>query len=224
MHFDFHYFFELLLSRQFFEPAWIAVWITVLAMVCGILIGTVAGLGAESRYAPIRMLVKAYLLIFRGTPVLVQVIFWYDALPEVTNNAINLSPIAAGLVALSVNEGAYMTEVVRSALASVDRGQREAAAALGLHSHTTFFRVIAPQAMRVALPPTGNQIISLLKNTSLLFTIAVTEIFATGTNIYSVNFKYFEVLAVVSVWYVGLSALYGQIQKRVERSVSKGSA
>jgi polar amino acid transport system permease protein len=162
-------------------------------------------------------MVKVFITIFRGTPVLVQIVFWYDGLAELTGNFINLSVVTAGLMALGVNEGAYMTEIVRAGIESVDKGQLEAAHALGLSYRTKMLRVVLPQAVRVAIPPTGNQVISLLKNTSLLFTIAVPEIFATGTNIFSVNFKYFEVLAVVSVWYVGLTLVYGIIQRKLEK-------
>ncbi|MGD0976435.1 MAG: amino acid ABC transporter permease [Candidatus Korobacteraceae bacterium] len=217
MHFDSRYFIELLFSRNFLAPAWTAVWFTVASMAIGIVIGTIAGLAATSKSRILHGMVKVFITIFRGTPVLVQIVFWYDGLAELTGNFINLSVVTAGLMALGVNEGAYMTEIVRAGIESVDKGQLEAAHALGLSYRTKMLRVVLPQAVRVAIPPTGNQVISLLKNTSLLFTIAVPEIFATGTNIFSVNFKYFEVLAVVSVWYVGLTLVYGIIQRKLEK-------
>jgi polar amino acid transport system permease protein len=222
MHFDSHYFLDLLLSGDFLAPVWTAVWITAVALVIGIVIGTACGVASTAQHRALRWPVSAYLIIFRGTPLLVQIVFWYDAVPELTGNAINMSALVAGIVALGVNEGAYMTEIVRAGLSSVDRGQREAAHALGLSWRVTLFRVILPQAARVAIPATGNQVINLLKNTSLLFTIAITEIFATGTNLYSTSFKYFEVLAVVSIWYIGLSALYGMLQRRIENRFSRG--
>jgi His/Glu/Gln/Arg/opine family amino acid ABC transporter permease subunit len=222
MHFDAHYFLDLLWSGDFLAPVWTAVWITFAALLIGIVIGTVCGIAVTSQYTVLHWPVRLYLIVFRGTPLLVQIIFWYDALPELTGNAINLSAIVAGVIALGVNEGAYMTEIVRAGLGSVDRGQREAAHALGLSWRVTMFRVILPQAARVAIPATGNQVINLLKNTSLLFTVAITEIFATGTNLYSASFKYFEVLAVVSIWYIGLSALYGLFQRRIEARFSRG--
>ncbi len=221
MHFDARYFVQLLFSREFLGPAWTAVWFTVTAMVIGIVIGTIAGLAATSKSKILQGMVRAFLTIFRGTPVLVQIVFWYDGLAELTGNFISLSATAAGLIALGVNEGAYMTEIVRAGIESVDKGQLEAAYALGLSYETKMFRVVLPQAVRIAIPPAGNQVISLLKNTSLLFTIAVPEIFATGTNIFSVNFKYFEVLAVVSVWYVGLTWVYGFFQRKLEKRTSR---
>ena len=150
-------------------------------------------------------------------PVLVQIVFWYNALPVLTNNAINLPALVAGTLALGLNEGAYMTEIIRSGLMSVDPGQREAARALGMTKAKAMRRIVMPQALRVIIPPTGNQFIAMLKTTSLLFAIAVPEIFATGTGIYGRNFKYFEVLAVVSIWYLLLTGLLTLIQKVIER-------
>lgn len=222
MHFDSQYFLDVLLSRDFLAPVVLAVWVTVLAFIIGIVIGTIGGIASTTDCRALRWPLRAYLTIFRGTPLLVQIVFWYDALPELTGNVINMSALVAGVIALGVNEGAYMTEIVRAGLDAVDRGQREAAHALGLSWRVTMFRVILPQAVRVAIPATGNQVINLLKNTSLLFTIAITEIFAAGTNLYSTSFKYFEVLAVVSIWYIGLSALYGVLQRRLEKRFSRG--
>src|SRR6202008_1897691 len=105
-----------------------------------------------------------------------------------------------------VNEGAYMTEIVRAGIQSVDRGQREASQALSLSYWTMMRNVILPQALRFAVPPAGNEVINILKNTTLLFTIAVPEIFGTAVDIYSQNYKYFEVLCVAAIWYVLLSS------------------
>ena len=165
----------------------------------------------------LRWLVQAYLGFFRGVPVLVQIVFWYNALPVLTNNAINLPALVAGTMALALNEGAYMTEIIRSGLLSVDPGQREAARALGMTKAKALRRIVLPQALAVIIPPTGNQFIAMLKTTSLLFAIAVPEIFSTGTNIYSQNFNYFEVLLVVSIWYLVLTALLTVFQKIIER-------
>jgi len=130
---------------------------------------------------------------------------------------INWLAVIAGTIALGLNEGAYMTEIIRSGLISVDPGQREAARALGMTKAKAMRRIVMPQALKVIIPPTGNQFIAMLKTTSLLFAIAVPEIFSTGTNIYSQNFKYFEVLFVVSIWYLALTALLTALQKVIER-------
>jgi His/Glu/Gln/Arg/opine family amino acid ABC transporter permease subunit len=217
MRFDWGVFWSLLFSKTFLIPAWTTFWITCASMTMGIVFGLLGALGLLSKAAPVRWLVHAYLWIFRGTPVLVQIIFWYDATAELTNNAINLPVLLAGVIALGVNEGAYMTEIIRAGLLSVDRGQLEAARSLGMTYALAMRRIVIPQAIRIILPPTGNQMIGMLKTTSLLFTIAVPEIFATGTNLYSANFRYFEVLSVVSIWYLLLTTVLTIVERRLER-------
>lgn len=217
MIFDSNAFFETLLSSTFIVPALMTLGITFVAMALAILLGFGGALAALSRYRALRWLAQGYLGFFRGVPVLVQIVFWYNALPVLTNNAINLPALIAGTIALGLNEGAYMTEIIRSGLISVDPGQREAARALGMTKAKAMRRIVMPQALKVIIPPTGNQFIAMLKTTSLLFAIAVPEIFSTGTNIYSQNFKYFEVLFVVSIWYLALTALLTALQKVLER-------
>jgi len=217
MAFDGKAFFDTLFSTQFFLPALTTLGITLAAMLIAILLGFGGALAALSRSKALRGLVQIYLGFFRGVPVLVQIVFWYNAVPVLTNNAINLPALIAGTLALGLNEGAYMTEIIRSGLISVDPGQREAARALGMTKAKAMRRIVMPQALRVIIPPTGNQFIAMLKTTSLLFAIAVPEIFATGTGIYGRNFKYFEVLSVVSIWYLVLTGLLTLIQKVIER-------
>lgn len=219
MRFDFPYFWHLLFSTAFLAPAWTTLWVTVAAMAIGLTLGLFGALGAISRQPALRWVVAGYLWLVRGTPVLVQIVFWYDAVAELTNNVINLPALIAGVVALGINEGAYMTEIVRAGLLSVDPGQREAARSLGMTNPLTMRRIVIPQAVRIIIPPTGNQFIGMLKTTSLLFTIAVPEIFAQGTNIYTVNFRYFEVLCVVSIWYLALTTVLTLAQRRLERRV-----
>src|ERR1700761_4209856 len=217
MMFDSKAFFDTLFSDIFFLPALTTLGVTFVAMAGAMILGFGGALAALSRFAALRWLVQAYLGFFRGVPVLVQIVFWYNALPVLTNNAINLPALVAGTIALALNEGAYMTEIIRSGLLSVDPGQREAARALGMTKPKALRRIVLPQALKVIIPPTGNQFIAMLKTTSLLFAIAVPEIFATGTGIYGRNFKYFEVLSVVSIWYLVLTGLLIVIQKAIER-------
>ncbi len=223
MHFDFHAFLATLLSSVFIAPAITTFGVTVAAMAMGIVLGFVGAFAALSRWAWLRGLARVYVGIFRGVPVLVQIVFWYDALAEMTNNAINMPALVAGTIALGMNEGAYMTEIIRAGLMSVDPGQRDAARALGMTAPMTMRRIIVPQAVRIIIPPTGNQVISMLKTTSLLFTISVHEIFGRGTDIYSQNFKYFEVLCVVSLWYLALAAVFTAVQEQVERRFAIGT-
>lgn len=222
MHFDSGYFWSLLFSTEFLRPALLVVGVSAISMLIGVAIGTVGGIVLTSPLPGLRHAVKAYVTTIRGIPVLVQIVFWYNGLPALTDGAINLPAFTAGILALGINEGAYMTEIIRAGIHSVDRGQREASQALGLGYLSMMRKVILPQAVRIAIPPTGNQVINLIKNTSLLFAIAIPEIFATGTNLYSMNFKYFEVIAVVAIWYLLLAFGYGLIQRVLERHFGRG--
>jgi His/Glu/Gln/Arg/opine family amino acid ABC transporter permease subunit len=217
MHFDLQVFLATLFSHQFVWPVLTTAWVTLVAMFLGIALGFFGALCALSQFAPMRACARLYVGLFRGVPVLVQIVFWYDAVAEITGNAINLPALAAGVIALGMNEGAYMTEIIRAGLISVDPGQRDAARALGMTQALSLRRIIVPQALKVIIPPTGNQFISMLKTTSLLSTIAVPEIFGRGTDIYSQNFKYFEVLCVVSIWYLILTYLLTAVQRVIER-------
>lgn len=218
-HFDWHVFFHLLFSSTFLKPAGITFFATVVSMVIGIALGLIGGVCGLSKVRLLETVVRGYLWVFRGIPTLVQIIFWYDALPELTGNAVNLAALPAGILALGVNEGAYMTEIIRSGLLSIDEGQREAARAVGMTRGQILWNIVIPQAMKVIVPPTGNQIINMLKNTSLLFAIAVPEVFSTGMNIYSENFRYFEVIAVMSIIYLALSTIITWFVAFVERVI-----
>lgn len=215
--FDIHTFWSLLDSTLFVRPALIALAAALAAMVVGIVLGICGALALGSRIKSLHPAVRGYVWLFRGTPALVQIIFWYDGVSQLSGGRINLSPLVAGTIALGVNEGAYMTEIVRSGLLAVDPGQREAAAALGLSSGKTLRFVVAHQALRILVPPVSNQFIVLLKNTSLLFVISVPEIFGTGQIAFTENYRYLEVLAVVSLWYLALTALATFVQRRLER-------
>ena len=223
MHFDSSYLLALLFSTKFFAAAWLVIWITVLSMIIGVFIGTVGGIVLTSPLPALHPIIKGYVTFLRGVPVLVQIVFWYNGMSALTGGAVNMPALWAGILALGINEGAYMTEVVRSGINSVDRGQREASQALGVSYVTMMRKVILPQAVRIAIVPTGNQVINLIKNTSLLFTIAIPEIFGTATNIFSANFKYFEVIAVAAIWYTTLAVAYTLIQRLVEHRFSRGN-
>lgn len=222
MNFDADYFWSLLFSTRFLQPAWIVVWVVAISMTIGVVLGSIGGIVMTSPLRILKQVVRGYVTTIRGIPVLVQIIFWYNGVPALTGGAINPPPYVAGIIALGFNEGAYMTEIVRAGITAVERGQREAAQALSLSYPSMMRKVILPQAIRIAIPPTGNQVINMIKNTSLLFAIAIPEIFATGTNIFSMNFRYFEVIAVVAIWYIILANAYGLIQKAIERHFSKG--
>lgn len=218
--FDFSVFWHLLASTQFVKPALIAVSAAIIAMALGLVLGVIGALASNSRHPWLRPIVHAYVWVFRGTPALVQIVVWYDGVSQLTGHAVNLTPFIAGVLALGVNEGAYMTEIIRSGILAVDPGQSEAAAALGLPPARSMRHVIAPQALRILVPPMSNQFIVLLKNTSLLFVISVAEIFAAGQMEFTQNYRYMEVLAVVSIWYMGLTALATVAQRLLEHRLN----
>ncbi|PII83193.1 ABC transporter permease [Leucobacter sp. OLJS4] len=179
-----------------------------------------------------------YVWLFRGTPLLVQIVIWgYFGLifekisigipftdvvfwQQDTNTL--LTPLVAGIIALTLNEAAYSAEIVRSGMLSVDSGQSEAAASLGMSPLATFVRILLPQAMRVIIPPLGNELISMVKNTSLLSLIAVMEVYTRATQISAQNLKQVELLIVVSLWYLLIVSLLSVPQYYLERHFGRG--
>ncbi len=212
--------------------------LTVLSMLIGVAIGIAL---AVMRLSPNPILAAAsgfYIWLFRGTPVLVQLVIWFNIgliFPRlavgVPFTGINTSADAktvitgftAALLGLGLNEGAYMAEIVRAGILSVDRGQTEAAHALGMTGALTMRRIVLPQAMRVIVPPTGNEFISMLKTTALVVVIAGKDLTTVVTNIYSRNFNVIELLAVASIWYLVLTSIASTGQYFIERRFARGS-
>ena len=213
--------------------------LTVLAMAIGVVGGVLL---AVMRLSPNPVLAGAaavYIWLFRGTPVITQLIFWnflaalYPRLGlgipfgptfvSVDTNAV-ISVFAASLLGLGLNEAAYMAEIVRGGIQSVDPGQSEAAGALGLSRTQTLRRVVLPQAMRVIVPPTGNETISMLKTTSLVVVIAYFELTVAVQTIYSRTFQTIPLLIVAALWYLALTSLLSIGQMFIERRFWRGFA
>ncbi|GII64190.1 polar amino acid ABC transporter permease [Sphaerisporangium krabiense] len=216
---------------------WVTIQLTVLSMLMGLVLGVLAAVMQLSGSPVLRGASALYTWFFRGTPLLVQLIFWFNIglvfpkfglgipfggpkLMEWQANEL-ITPFTAALLGLGINEGAYMAEIVRAGIRSVDPGQREAAEALGMSHRKVLRRVVLPQAMRVIIPPTGNQFISMLKTTSMVSVIAGAELLTVSQRIYLGNFEVIALLVVASIWYVVLTTLasIGQhfIEKRFER-------
>ncbi len=174
-----------------------------------------------------------YIWFFRGTPVLVQLLIWYNLaivfptlhLPGIgtwqTNDV--MTPFLAALLGLGINEGAYMAEIVRAGIGAVDVGQSEAAHALGMSPAKTMRRVILPQAMRVIVPPTGNEFINMLKTSSLAYAIQYAELLQSAVKVYSNNLAIVELLFTVSIWYIVLTSVFSVFQYFVEKRFSRGA-
>jgi polar amino acid transport system permease protein len=213
--------------------------LTALSMVVGVVIGVIT---AVMRLSPVRILstfALGYIWFFRGTPLLVQIIFWYNLaalFPKVSigipfggptfwsagTNSI-VTPFAASLLALALNEGAYMSEIVRGGIISVDGGQQEAAKALGMRSRRVMRRIVLPQAMRVIVPPTGNQVISMLKSTALVSATSMPELLYSAQLIYQRTFQTIPLLIVASFWYLIVTTVLSFGQYYLERHFARGN-
>ena len=215
--------------------------LTVASMIIGIALGIVL---AVMRLSPNPIVSGAswlYIWFFRGTPLLVQILFWFNVAalfpapggiglgvpfgPDIVHfthtNSVITSFVAA-LLALSTNEGAYMAEIVRAGIISVPEGQTEAAQSLGMSRIQTLRMIVLPQAMRVIIPPTGNETISMLKNTSLISVIAVAELLYSVQEIYDVNFQVIPLLIVASIWYLVMTSVLYVGQYFIERRYGRG--
>lgn len=198
--------------------------ISVLAQVVGVVLGVLVAVMRQSDNWVMRGVSEFYIWIFRGTPVLVQLMIWYNlslVFPTIpgTDIAMNsvMTPFTAALLGLGINEGAYMAEIVRSGIQSVDKGQTEAAGALGMSRAHTMRRIVLPQAMRVIIPPTGNEFINMLKTSSLAYSIQYLELLQASVRIYSNTLQVIEMLITVSAWYLILTTVFSIAQYYLER-------
>jgi polar amino acid transport system permease protein len=218
-------------DSAFARALWTTVYIAVAAQLLGVLLGLVAALMRMSKLWPLRALSGVYVLVLRGTPVLVQIFFVYfganllfgfTLIPTTLDLGLfELSGAAfAGILALGINEGAYMREIIRSGIDAIDPGQMEAARSLGMTHRLAMRRIILPQAARVIVPPLGNEFNNMLKTTSLLFVIGVHELFGDADIYYSTTFKAVEVFAAVAFWYLVLTTVWTLIQAQIERKLA----
>jgi len=210
--------------------------LTVLAMVLGIVLGTVLAIMRLSGNRVLSFVAGGYVWFFRGTPILVQLLFWFflgSILPvislgipfgptfvEIPTNVL-ISQFTAAILGLGLNEAAYMAEIIRAGIRSVDPGQAEAAEAVGMSRLLAYRRVVLPQAARVILPPTANNTISMLKLSSLVIVIGLPELLTAVQLIYSRNFQQIPLLIVASIWYLLLTTILTIIQSRIERRLDR---
>jgi len=237
--FEWHTVGSYLFDERILEGLRVTVELTVIAMAIGVLLGVLLAVMRLSENPLVSGSSWLYIWFFRGTPVLVQIIFWYfiSALyPSIeigipfgpafihgdANNLIH--PFTAAILALGLNEGAYMSEIVRAGIISVDEGQSDAARSLGMTRLQTMRRIVLPQAMRVIIPPTGNETISMLKTTSLVSVIAVGDLLYAAQAIYAVNFKTIPLLIVASIWYLVCTSLLYVGQYYLERHYGRGAS
>jgi polar amino acid transport system permease protein len=229
--------FSYVLNPQILEGLGTTLYLTVIAMVVGVVIGVVMALARESSNPVVGAAASGYIAFFRGTPLLVQLIFWFNLAalypvvslgipfgPTLFTESTNvlITPFLAAVLGLGLNEGAYMSEIVRAGLQSVDSGQTDAAHALGMRKSQTFRRIVLPQAMRVIIPPTGNETISMLKTTSLVSVIAIPELLWQAQAIYSRTYQVIPLLITVSLWYLLVTTVLSIGQYYLERHFTRG--
>lgn len=209
-------FFFVLIPRHFpflLEGAWVTLQLSVLSMAFAIVIGLAVALGRLSKMPVLSHLLDAYVEIWRDVPLIVQLLVIYFTLPQV---GIRLPGFWAGVLGLSLNVGAYLSEVFRAAITSIDPGQRDAGLSIGMSRVTVYRRVILPQAMRIALPTLGGYFISLLKDSSLVSFIAVNELLRNGTIVISNTFRSMEVYFMVAIIYFAMSFVASRLVGRIE--------
>lgn len=210
--------------------------LTVIAMVLGIVLGVALAVMRMSTNPALSGTSWLYIWFFRGTPIFVQLLFWgyisalYPVISlgipfgpsfvEMETNVL-ITPVVAAILGLGLNEGAYMAEIVRAGILSVDKGQTEAAQALGMKRGRILRQVVLPQAMRVIIPPTGNNTISMLKTTSLVSVLAFPELLYAAQLIYSDNFETIPLLITASIWYIIVTSVLTVGQYHIERHYSR---
>jgi polar amino acid transport system permease protein len=216
---------------------WVTCWLTVVTMVLGVVLGVILAVMRFSANPLISGASGAFIWFFRGTPVLVQIIFWYNLailFPQVelavpfgpvlfqasTNDLI--TPFIAAILGLGLNEAAYMAEIVRAGISSVDDGQQEAARALGMRDLKVMGRIVLPQAMPFVIPPTGNETIGMLKTTSLVSVISLSDVLYSAQTIYSRTFETIPLLMVACFWYLLATSVLSLLQRRIEKRFDKG--
>jgi polar amino acid transport system permease protein len=199
------------------EGALITVEITAASFLGGLALGLIFAVMRESNFRVLRVVSWVYVWIFRGTPILLQLVFLYDMLPSWN---IRFGSFVTAVIGFSLNEGAFMSELIRGGIHSVPQNQVLAAESLGMSSYRVLRQVVLPQAMRAMVPPFGNEAIGLLKNTSLASVIAVNELLLRAQSIVSVNFLYFEVLTASALMYLILTTVISIIQSSLEQRVS----
>lgn len=229
---------KYLFNSKVIDAAVLTVILTVVSMFIGTVLAIALAVMRLSTNPILKSVSVLYVGFFRGTPLLLQIVFWgYLGIiyPTITvgipftdivffseKTSLVLTSLVAGVIALSLNEGAYAAEIVRAGILSVDGGQTEAGKSLGMSSGYTLRRIVLPQAMRVIIPPMGNEFISMLKSTSLLQVVSVMELYARTSQISSQNLAQVELLVVAGFWYLVMTTVLSWPQSYLEKKYGRG--
>jgi His/Glu/Gln/Arg/opine family amino acid ABC transporter permease subunit len=224
--FDGHLFWTALTSGPYWRGALTAFELTIVALATAVVIGFFVALGALSERRRFRSLAWLYNWVFRATPTLLQLIFIWYALPQLWPTFAHnwFTPFLAAFIALSLNEAAYMSEIIRAGLLAVDPGQELAGRALGMSRPRILRRIVVPQAVRIVIPPTGNEFITLLKLTSLASVISLHELLTASQERATASFRYPESYAAALVYYLGIVSVLMVLQSQLERRFTWSSA
>ena len=203
-----------------FNGIWLTILLSVLSIALATVLSLLGALGRLSKYPPAYALATFYISLIRGTPLLLQIIFFFLALPQL---GIRLTGLLAGVLALGLNYGAYNTEIMRAGIQAVDIGQREAALAIGMTQGKIMRRIILPQALRLVIPPIGNQFIAMLKDTSLIsVTGFVWEVLWRAQKVGRANFRSLEALLIAAIFYWIITILFSIVQASIEERLARG--
>ncbi|PRY65868.1 polar amino acid transport system permease protein [Glaciihabitans tibetensis] len=229
---------QYLFSSRILTGLWHTIELTAISMIAGIILGVLVAIMRESTNPVFSKIAWLYIWFFRGTPLFVQLLFWGYIAALYPNISLGIpftdaefwsvemrdlmTPWLAAILGLSLNEGAYMAEIVRGGLSSIDQGQREAGQAIGMSRARILRRIILPQAMRVILPPTGNNVISMLKTTSVVSVVAFPELLYSAQLIYAVNYLTIPLLIVASIWYLLVTTTLTIGQHSLEKHFGQG--
>lgn len=224
---------QFLFAPAIVEGIWNTLLMTVVAMTLGIVLGVIIAIMRISGNPVLEWIGRIYVWIFRGAPALLQLLLWFNlalifptmGIPGLfsVNTVDVMTPFVAAMLGLGIQQGAYTSEVVRSGLLSVDQGQYEAARTIGMTGMQALRRIVLPQAMRVMVPPVGNEVISMVKLTSLASVIQYSEILHNAQIIYFANTRVLELLLVASFWYLVIVTVLSMIQSRIEAYYARGT-
>jgi polar amino acid transport system permease protein len=192
--------------------------LSVISIICAMILALLAALARLSRVAPVNSLASLYVSLMRGTPLYLQFIFIYFALPQL---GLRIDSFGSAVVALSLNYGAYMSEIFRAGIQAVGRGQSEAAAALGMTPWQTMRRIVLPQAFRIITPDIGNQFIAMQKDTSLASAIALLELMGLARQAGGPRSRFFEALIIAAFWYWLMTIVLSYFQARLEHRMAR---
>lgn len=221
--FDWSYFFGLFSSPSLYNAALVTLAITVLSWFAGMVLGFILAMFQRSKLKILTVPTYLFMWVIRGTPLLVQIIIIYNAVPlllDFTSTLLAI-PFVAGALALTINSSVFSAEIFRSGLISVDKGQIEAATALGMRPSQIMWHVSMKQALRVIIPPLSNEFITVLKGSSMVSVISVTELTLAGQRLYTSNFKIIESLLGITIFYLAMTTIFTFVQQYIEMKLDK---